>query len=360
MANLTHASRQLFGRSPDERFASMQALAEHCRTQRAASVDRWQPPQHLCAVAKDDRLVLTAGTDGAFELNDWSFNQLCNLARVSKDTVNRLTPETAARVFGETMPTGQKPMQLLTTGSALRSIHGVAYTRLWNLDLVNVIREYATDFEPPQPGMNGATGLYCGEQDMFCFLIDPTGWAEIDGQAFAPGFFAWNSEVGKRSIGISTFWFQAVCQNHIVWDAVEVVEVSRKHTAGVHSALDDVRRTLDSLVQRRDERRNGFVRLMQKAMHEKLGTDADEVAKLLGKQGISRQLAKQALDLAHQHGAFTIFAVVDALTRLSQQNMNAGERLEVDQQAARLFDLVSVAPPRVDATAQSGSLAVAT
>jgi predicted GNAT family acetyltransferase len=137
--------------------------------------------------------------------------------------------------------------------------------------------------------------------------------------------------------------------------------VSRpKHTAGVHSALDDVRRTLDSLLQRRDERRDGFVRLMQKAVHEKLGTDADEVAKLLSKHGINRQLAKQALDLARQQGAFTIFAVVDALMRLSQQNKNAGERLEVDQQAASLFDLVSVAPPRVDATAQSGSLAVAT
>jgi hypothetical protein len=162
---------------------------------------------------------------------------------------------------------------------------------------------------------------------MFCFLIDPTDWAEIDGQAFAPGFFAWNSEVGKRSIGISTFWFQVVCQNHILWDAVEVVEVSRKHTVGVHSAPDDVRRTLDSLVQRRDERRDGFVRLMQKAMHEKLGTDADEVVKLVSKRGINRQLAKQALDLARQEGAFTIFAVVDALTRLSQQSKNAGERL---------------------------------
>jgi hypothetical protein len=47
---------------------------------------------------------------------------------------NRLTPETAARVFGEMMPTGQKPMQLLKTGSAIRSIHGAAHTRLWNLD----------------------------------------------------------------------------------------------------------------------------------------------------------------------------------------------------------------------------------
>ena len=62
--------------------------------------------------------------------------------------------------------------------------------------------------------MNGATGLYCGEQDLFVFLIDPVGWAEIDGEAFAPGFFVWNSEVGKRSVGIQTFWFQQVCANH--------------------------------------------------------------------------------------------------------------------------------------------------
>src|SRR5438552_18044132 len=100
MANLTHASRQLFARSPDERFASMQDLAQHCRAQKAASIDRWHPPHHLCAAVKDDQLVLTAGGDGAFELNDWSFNQLCNLARVNKDTVNRVTPETAAREFG--------------------------------------------------------------------------------------------------------------------------------------------------------------------------------------------------------------------------------------------------------------------
>jgi len=58
--------------------------------------------------------------------------------------------------------------------------------------------------------------LYCGEQDLFAFLIDPTGWVEMgDGEAFAPGFFLWNSEVGRRSVGVQTFWFQAVCANHV-------------------------------------------------------------------------------------------------------------------------------------------------
>ena len=151
-----------------------------------------------------------------------------------------------------------------------------------------MVQEFATDFQPPQQAATGGTGLYAGEQDLFVFLIDPAGWAEIDGEAFAPGFFCWNSEVGKRSVGISTFWFQSVCANHIVWDAVEVVEFSRKHTANVHAALSEVRRTLEQLVKRRDERRDGFVRVIRKAMQEKLGHDAEDVLRTLTNSGIAR------------------------------------------------------------------------
>src|SRR5205823_12486340 len=123
----------------------------------------------------------------------------------------------------------------------------------------------------------GGTGLYCGEQDMFVFLIDPLGWAEINGEHFAPGFFLWNSEVGRRSIGIQTFWFQAVCANHIVWDAVEVVDFSRKHTANVHDSLGELRRIIEGLVAKRDARRDSFAKVIGKAMQEQLGTDADDV-----------------------------------------------------------------------------------
>src|SRR6185437_7855486 len=143
-------------------------------------------------------------------------------------------------------------------------------------------------FQPPQKGMNGATGLYAGEQDMFCFLIDPAGWTEIKGEAFAPGFFLWNSEVGRRSLGIQTFWFQAICQNHIVWDAVEVVEFTRKHTASIHDSLAEMRCIVEQLVAKRDERRDGFVKVIAKAMHERLGADAEEVMKVLVQRGITR------------------------------------------------------------------------
>ena len=78
---------------------------------------------------------------------------------------------------------------------------------------------------------------------------------------------------------------------------------------------------------------------MQRAMETKLGEDADEVRTVLTKQGISRALARQAIELAQQQGRFTVFALVDALTRLSRQIVNAGDRTEVDQQAGSLLTL---------------------
>jgi hypothetical protein len=339
--NLTRASGELFRRAPDERFPDLDALLAHCRREKDESEDRWHPPRALTPEPTDDgRLGLRAGPDGLFTLNDWSFGQLCGLARVTKDTVNRLAPGTAAQVFGETLPGGNKPLQLLTRGDGVRSVHGTAYTRLHNADLVGTLKDYATDFTPPQAGFNGATGLYCGEQDLFAFLIDPLGWAEIGGEAFAPGFFVWNSEVGKRSVGIQTFWFQAVCANHIVWDAVEVIEFTRKHTANVGDALGEIRRHVELLVKKRDERRDGFLRVMQTAMKKTLGDDAEAVLKELAKRGLSRGLARQAVESV-AGGRFTIFALVDALTRLARQVEFAGDRTAADVQAAALLALAA-------------------
>ena len=339
--NLTRASRELFRRGPDERFPDLDALLAHCRREKDESSDSWHPPAALAPEPMPDgRLGLRPGESGPFALNDWSFGQLCGLSRVSKETVNRLTPATAAQVFRETLPGGTKPLQLLTRGDRIRSVHGTVYTRLHNADLVGMLKDYATDFQPPQTGMNGGTGLYCGEQDLFCFLIDPAGWAEIDGQAFAPGFFVWNSEVGKRSVGVQTFWFQQVCANHIVWDAVEVIDFSRKHTASVGDALGEIRRHVEQLVRKRDERRDGFLRVIRKAMEQTLGEDAEAVMKELAKHGLTRGLAKQAVEMV-AGGRFTVFALVDALTRLAQRAEYAGDRTTLDVQAAAVLALAA-------------------
>lgn len=340
MRNLMRANEQLFHRTPDECFPGLAVLRQRCQNLKEETLEHWIPPRSLeTQVADNGRLLLTAGQDQQFRMNDWSFSQLCRLAGVAKETVNRLSPDTANRVFRETLPGGTKPLQLFGPVGELRSIHSASYTRLYNADLLDLVAEVAGDFEPPPKGENGFTGLYAGEQDMFCFLIDPTGWTEIGGEPFAPGFFLWNSEVGTRTVGIETFWFQAICRNHIVWDAVEVVEFTRKHTANVHESLDEIRRLIGDLVQRRDQRRDGFVRAVRRAMETTLGDDADEVAKVLANAGIGRKLAKQAIEAAQRQGRLTIFAMVDALTQLSGQMLYAADRTAADQKASQLLAL---------------------
>ena len=361
--NLTRASDELFKRPPDECFDSLESLAAHCERTRDTAAEAWPLPSSLRPVDDRGALKLDVGSVAPLGLSDWSFSQLCAMCGVSKPTINRLTPKTAGTALLETLPPGDKPIQLLTTAAGdplsedriVRSVHGTAYTRLWNAELLDVVREF-DDFRPPgsrhesqEANDDLSTGLYCGEQDMFCFLIDPDGWVDLDArdpntgwsrtERFAPGFFVWNSEVGRRSLGVQTFWYQHLCRNHIVWDAVEVAEFSRKHTANVRDGLDQIRFRLDALVKRRDERRDAFAATMKTAMQTKFhpGETREKVVKALQKEGIPAGLAKQVVP--ENGSAGTLFTVVDRLTRLTGQNPFAGDRAELDAKIGRLLSL---------------------
>ena len=340
MVNLTQASRELFRRSPDERFETLDALVAHCETQRDSSTELWQQPREMRLLSHESGRLDLAFDEQQLRLNDWSFGQLCRLCGVSKETVNRLSASTAALVLNETRPSLSKPLQLYESNQMAKAVHGTSYTRLFDCEILDVVHDTANGFQPPAKGLNGGTGLYAGEQDMFCFLVDPEGWVEIRGENFAPGLFVWNSEVGRRSVGVSTFWYQHVCGNHIVWDAIEVVELTRKHTAKVRDVLVDIQHTIADLVAKRDARRDAFAQAIDRAMDVRLGDDADEVLKVLRKCGVTGKLAAAATNRVSGEG-YTVFALVDALTRLSGQLVNGGDRLAADQQAASLLALAT-------------------
>ncbi|MCA9200904.1 MAG: hypothetical protein KDA87_25370, partial [Planctomycetales bacterium] len=142
MSQLHQAHQELFRREADECFSSINQLWQHCYDQKMNSSELWHSPQQLWVrPIGDDQVCLDASE--SYRLNAWSFGQLCRLANVSRDTVNRLSPNTVSSVFAETLPSHARPIQLLATGDVVRSIHGTAYTRLHNVDLLTVVREFA-------------------------------------------------------------------------------------------------------------------------------------------------------------------------------------------------------------------------
>jgi hypothetical protein len=172
-------------------------------------------------------------------------------------------------------------------------------------------------------------------------VLDPTGWVEVEDQAFAPGMFLWNSEVGRRTVGISTFWTQAVCGKHLIDSSRDAAETEWKHTSKVSEALSGIRRAILMLVGRCDQRKDDFGKIVRRAMAEKLGDDAEEVVKELAKQGFQQRLSREAVRLTLEAGRrFTVFNVVNALTRLAREIPFAGDCTGADEKASQLLSAV--------------------
>lgn len=311
----TRPIRRLFRRLPDERLATLADLAARCCQIRHASRHYWQRPSRISIT---DDLQLIVNDETSLSLLDWSFGQLCRLAGLNKQTMNRLTRRMASEILQRMMPQTDRPWEIQACCQRVRDIHGLSYSRLWNGEVVSVLREFSSIWQPLPQSRDASCGLFYGEQDMFCFLIDPAGWVEIDSAAFAPGIVAWNSEVGRRPLGIQAFWYQAANDNHVLWDPVWKRRFLRRHSGHVRQGLEQTRRMLEALCRRRDERRDAFVRVLRKAQRLRLARRADEACNLIREVGIPQRLACAAIENAQCTGRLTILAIVQSLTRLSQ------------------------------------------
>ena len=61
----------------------------------------------------------------------------------------------------------------------------------------------------------------------------------------------------------------------------------------------------------------------------------------MNQKGINRTLAKKALEIAREKGRFTVFSLVDALTRLAGEMEFIGDRTFADEKAAGLLTIAA-------------------
>jgi hypothetical protein len=87
MTNLTQASHELFSRPADERFQNLAELATHCHNLKERSRRLKEPSIAFLPEVHDGHMTLRINGYPPFGLNDWSFSQLCSIAKVTKDTV---------------------------------------------------------------------------------------------------------------------------------------------------------------------------------------------------------------------------------------------------------------------------------
>ncbi len=255
MTTLMQASNQWATRPSDERFVSLLDMQQHFATVRDQSRETVVPSRRIHANPTiDNKGLEIVGPKGtAYAPTHWSFGQLAQLSEAPAGYLRTLPSPIAADCinYGLQFKRNIEDVGILlqNNGSAvLRAATGPRYGRIWNDDIVNgLVKQFGDGVSGDWkvPGEFGKavrvtkenTTLYAGDRDMFIFLADETHRIEVpnrrNGQAgqMARGFFMWNSEVGSTTFGLSTFLFDYVCCNRIVWGAEDYKEVRIRHTA---------------------------------------------------------------------------------------------------------------------------------
>lgn len=390
MSNLFSAFNQWAIRPADQRFWNLTELHEATIKHRHQAVTATINLPDVRVEAVGNSLQLTGRQGIPAKFTHWAFGQLSSLAGAPGSYLRTLPSTLAAqnlnhglkqRENGEshllmTGPQeGQHPaLNPASQGYRIRAFTSDRYTRIWNHTIVERLLDLPDVWRvpPARPAPMGdararpateadilnrkgmlsinvgdmiaPAGLYASEEDMFVFMIDESR-PIYDGteQGLARGFFVINSEVGKSSFRVITFLYRHVCGNHIVWDAKGMSEIRVRHVgtaptkAFQHLQLQLIKYAEASATE--DEQR------IQTAKTFKIAANQDDVIDtIFQKKILSRSNAQAAYELCEQNvdtdgDPRTVWGLAQGVTRLSQEQVNADQRVALDRAAGKVLQI---------------------
>lgn len=371
MSTLVQASRQWSSRPDDQRFLSLPAMLDHFTARRARSRATVQSTRLIEMVPDaDNRGLKVVGKAGiGYSPTHWSFGQLAALAESPAGYLRTLPSPIAADCLNYKLQHVRDAedigLLLYANGdNELLAATGPNYGRVWNADFVAAMVDRFGDGVTGDwrvPGEFGKrvdvtkenTTLYASDRDFFVFLADEEHRITIpnrrDGQpgSLARGFFVWNSEVGKCTLGVGTFLFDYVCGNRIVWGAEGYTEIKIRHTSGAPDRfLEEVVPVLDSM---RLESARPIERTILAAQSAVIGAgksqedkqaDVDAfLAKRFGKRLVGQL---QAVHLAEEgRPVETLWDAATAATAYARGIKHTDARVEIEKAAGEVLSLAT-------------------
>jgi hypothetical protein len=230
----------------------------------------------------------------------------------------------------------------------LRALTSDKYTRIWNSDVTARLIKLTQDspeWQPAPAAFDGSRGLYASEKDVFAFMVDDDRriFETLPGGGLSRGFFISNSEVGDASFSLTTFLYQYVCGNHMVWGAQGVKNIRIPHIGNAddarlpqhHDRASQVRERVGGGATRRRSN-DDQVRVQghegRSARHDlqadryREGTIARRPSRSRQERGSVRQ---PALDLRDRLG----------ITEIARDKVNADERVKLEKDAGKVAQI---------------------
>lgn len=364
MSTLMHASNQWANRPADERFADLHSLHDAVTRYREMTVEARDVnlralritsgtfADDLGQTVEEPVIVGPSGTPARF--SHFSFGQIARRVHAPANYLRSLPTDLVVQNLNHGIERydGEEDNENLlfaqNGGLRLRASTSMKYTRIWNTDITSRLIRLTQDnpeWQPAPAAFDGSRGLYASDRDIFCFMVDNDRriFEAAPGGGLSRGFFVWNSEVGDKSFGFMTFFYNYICGNHIVWGASGVAEIRIPHIGNADDrAFKKLAVELRKYATASDSDDEAKI---ERAMRFELGASKEEVLDAVFKLGVTRKVADQAYDAAEAHTDWygsprSVWGMVNGITHIAAREVqNADERVALDRTAGKVMQI---------------------
>ncbi|MBY5441054.1 DUF932 domain-containing protein [Rhizobium leguminosarum] len=368
-------SSEWFSRPDDERFLSLSDLYDTVRSRAERAHARTIESAAIRVEATRDnaeRLELVVpGQRQAIAPTHWSYGQLCSLVGAPATYMRQLPAPLAAINLQHGLRNHRaelvKTLEMDDGRLELRAVTGPEYGRIWDHELVSSVMKIAGngtgDTMWKVPGVldwatmthnpfvditKDTTTLYASDRDVFLFLVDDTHPIEAgrlpngEPDLYFRGFYAWNSEVGSKTLGIASFYLRAVCANRNLWGTENFEEITIRHSK--FAAQRFAHEAAPALTSFANSSPAPFIAGIKAARERVVARKDDDRETFLRRRGFSKGETRKVIEMVLSEEGRppeSVFDFVQGITALARTKTNQDTRLELEGKAKKLLESAS-------------------
>ncbi|MBY5827276.1 DUF932 domain-containing protein [Rhizobium leguminosarum] len=368
-------SSEWFSRPDDERFLSLTELYDTVRTRAERAHTRTIESAAIRVEATRDNAerleLLVPGQRQPIAPTHWSYGQLCSLVGAPATYMRQLPAPLAAINLQHGLLNHRaelvKTLEMDDGRLELRAVTGPEYGRIWDYELVSAVMKIAGngtgDTMWKVPGVldwatmthnpfvditKDTTTLYASDRDVFLFLVDDTHPIEAgrlpngEPDLYFRGFYAWNSEVGSKTLGIASFYLRAVCANRNLWGTENFEEITIRHSK--FAAQRFAHEAAPALTSFANSSPAPFIAGIKAAREQIVARKDDDRETFLRRRGFSKGETGKVIEMVLSEEGRppeSIFDFVQGITALARTKTNQDTRLELESKAKKLLESAS-------------------
>ncbi|RJG41758.1 DUF932 domain-containing protein [Mesorhizobium sp. DCY119] len=365
-------SSEWSSRPDDERYLSLSGLhqaaksrADHARTRTVESstirVEATRDnAERLALIVPGERQPLAP--------THWSYGQLCSLVGAPSSYMRQLPAPLAAINLQHGLLNHRaelvKTLEIDDGRVELRAVTGPRYGRIWDHELISAVMNIAgngtDDTIWKVPGVldwstmthnpfvdvsKETTTLYASDRDVFVFLVDDTHPIEAgrlpngEPDLYFRGFYAWNSEVGSKTLGIASFYLRAVCANRNLWGTENFEEITIRHSK--FAAQRFAHEAAPALANFANSSPAPFIAGIRAARERVVARNDEDRQTFLRRRGFSKAETDKIIEtVLSEEGRppESIFDFVQGITALARGKDHQDTRLELEGRARKLLE----------------------